>query len=531
MALTFTAGPNDQFIFSRQPAQVKITTDARITTAKVKYTRTITFINYPTSDSVLFSLSWNGTSVVMMSMATPITADGTKYRKRQGAETLATWISHFAEDIAFNFYIARDFIISYTTTTLTITARFAGSDYNPTLSDIPGTVTTDYTLGAETLGVDEVVASNYKLLLDIVLSDTEFIRKEMYLLSESGTNSIYLSHIQNILHNAISSAFPSSTNITTIETLTDGQIIKKYWLRYFQIIGTTPVPGHFYLNNNSASYFYAVCGGHFLESNQSFLLSYSSTILFLTWQKRTKYVTQDQPEWLYWFIPNSNCYTGNLRLVITYTDASTTTVLYAWSVTELIAMCKAVGYRQIVEPNATVGKTVEKWVLTIMPADEVEPLTAGESFTYYPVTEPTPWTKYFIFRNSFNAYDTFRNIGVSEHTLNVTGEILSQFLASDYIPGDSPLVNSESSNTIKYKAAVGFETQPEMIDYLRELFVNPSAAIVTFDEDADDGTTLFHPIVILPSSIQIKRDNDMLYSIEFEYQDAFQDTGIYNIIT
>lgn len=533
MSITLTVVPESRFKFSRQPIGIECSTDNLVETAGVKFARTITFINAPTTAGVVFDIEWGDVTVHMESVTGALTLDGLHYRAKAGGETLATWIEHFAEDIASNFFIARDFVITYTTTTLTITGRYTGAAYNIVFNDIPGTVTTDYTLGAETTGVTEVLRSNFQIFLDLFFADDELVRILMFR-TDKATTGYYEAQIQKAIHGVIESPFPSLTNVDDVVVLDAGAIIKRFWFRYFEYFGEPATPSYYYLNNNSGSYYYAVMGGHYLDKNQNFLSSYTSQFLFLTWQARTKYVTRNQPEWLYWFIGNNDSLFGNLELKIYYTDATTTTVNYPWDISgedELRAMYKAVGYFQIVEPNIASGKTVERWTIRIVPTDEVEPLSTGETFTYYPITDGTPWCKHIVFRNSFGGYDTYRSKGVETIGMDITGQIMNQWLDDDYTPSDGMYTNSEFKNQMTYRLAVGFEDVETLIDYLREIFVKPKAAIVSEDTDADDGSVVAIPIVIDPGSITIKRSDDMIYSFEFSYKEAFDDKGIYNIVS
>ncbi len=533
MSITLAVQPQSRFMFSRQPIAVEASTDNLVQTAGVKFSRTITFINAPVASGVGFQITWNGITVTMTSQLGTITEDGTRYRAKAIGETLADWIAHFAEDVGFNFYIARDFDITYTTTTFTLTAKETGADYNVTFNDIPGTVTTDYTIGAETTGVTQVLRSNFAIFLDVYLAAGDYVRLQMFRTDKTQTG-YYEAQIQRVLHSRISSPFPSMTNVDDVVVLEDGEVLKKYWFRYFEFFGTTAVPSHYYLNTNTGNYYYALMGGHYRDKNQNFLASYTTNFLFLTFQKRTKYVTMDQPEWLYWFIANNEGVYGNLELKIYYTDATSDTVFYPWDISsedELRAMYKAVGYFQIVAPNADVGKTVERWTIRILPTDEVEPITSGETFTYYPVTDGTPWYKHFVFRNSFGGYDTHRMRGVVATGLDVTSEILNKWLDDDYLPSDGTYTNTEGRNQVSYTATVGFEDEEAMIDYLREIFVNPRAAIVEEDTDADDGSVKVVPVVIEPGSIRIKKSDDMLFSFQFNYKEAFDDKGIPEIVS
>lgn len=534
MSITLAVAPTQRFKFSRQPIAVECSTNSLIETAGVKFARTITFISAPITAGVVFEITWNDIIVHMESETGVLTRDGLHYRAKDIiGETLADWIEHFAEDIGANFDIARDFEIAYTTTTLTLTARFTGADYNITFTDIPGTLTTDYTLGSETTGVTEVIRENFKMFVDVYFDDTDYVRIGMFRTDKSATG-YYEAQIQKAIHSKITSPFPSLTNVDDVMILEPGELIRKFWIRYFEFYGETAAAAYYYLNTNSGNYYYAVMGGHYMNKAQTFLSDYEDNFQFLTWQKRTKYVTRDQPEWLYWFVANGDSLYGNLRLTIIYTDASTTVVNYPWDIAaedELRAMYKAVGYFQIVEPNIASGKTVARWTIQIIPTDEVTPFTTGETFTYYPITDGTPWYQHIAFRNSFGGYDTYRCSGEFSTGLDITGEVFNQWLDDDYLQSDGEFANAEFNNQLTHRVSVNFTDQETLIDYLREIFVYPKAAIVAEDTDADDGSVIAIPIVILPGSIAIKKSSDMLYSFEFGYSQAFNDKGIHKIVS
>lgn len=535
MSITLAVAPGSQFMFSRQPISIEASTNNLIATAGVKFARTITFITAPITAGVVFEITWNGITVHMESETGTLTLDGEHYRaKNIIGETLADWIEHFAEDVASNFYIGNDFDITYTTTTITFTAKQTGSDYNITFTDIPGTVTTDYTLGTETTGVTEVLNSNFNIFIDLFTElSAEPDRIAMWR-SDKESTGYFEKQIQTILHGKLTSPFPHPSNVDDVIALAAGDLLLKYWFRYFEYYGSPAEAKYYYLNTNSGEYFYVLMGGHYLAKNQDFLSTYDTQFLFLTFQPRTKYVTRDQPEWQYWFVGNTDSLTGNLELKIYYTDASTTTVNYPWDISAedgLRAMYKAVGYFQIVEPNIASGKTVERWTIRIVPTDEVEPLSSGETFTYYPITDGTPWYKHMVFRNSFGGYDTLRITGVMQTGIDVTGQILNQFLDDDYLPSDGTMVNSESENQITHTVAVPYMEREQMIDLLREIFVFPKAALVQEDTDADDGSVIQIPVVIEPASIKIKQSDEMLYSFEFKFREAFKDTGVPEVVS
>lgn len=534
MAITVATLPEDRFRFSRIPLNVEVSSDMLVQTAGVYYTRTISFINAPTTDAVVFEITWNGITVTMESMASPITEDGTRYRKKTGGESVATWVQHFAEDVSMNFEISRDFIITYSGTDITFTARIAEtSTYNITFNDIPGTgAGIDYTLGAATVGVTEVLRDNFHIFMDVYFDNDDYVRMDMVRTDKSSTG-YYEAQIQRVIHERIQSPFPLRYDDDDIVVLTNGDLLIKYWLRFFEFYGTTAEPAAFYyLRNNSAAFYYLLMGGHYMDKNHTFLLTNATTLQFLTFQKRTKYVTEDQPEWLYWMV-HSDGELGRLLVTIHYTDETTDEVDFTWSETDPIVMYKEVGYYQVIADNADPLKTVSHWTVMIDPDDDAEPLMGGETFTYYLMTEGTPWTKFFLFRNSFGAYDTMRNVGVESTGLDITGEIMNRWLDHDYYESDGQFENNEFSNIVVHSAVVGFEEEEAMIDYLRELFVYPKAAIAQYDPDAavPNYRTIFIPIVIDPASIKIKKSNDMLYTLEFDYKEAYFDTGIVEVVS
>ncbi|MFZ1827085.1 MAG: hypothetical protein WAU21_15860, partial [Chitinophagales bacterium] len=102
----------DKYVHTLNPVEIMLDTTRRVSTIGTYFTRTITWINAPTTDDVPFDITFDDINVEMLSDATPIATDGLHYRKQQGAESLADWVAHFNEDIQSNYEIATYFDIT-----------------------------------------------------------------------------------------------------------------------------------------------------------------------------------------------------------------------------------------------------------------------------------------------------------------------------------------------------------------------------------------------------------------------------------
>lgn len=538
----------DKYSFSRNPIVLKVAADKRLSTAGKYWTQSITFINAPTTPGELFSVSWDSIDVEMLSMAAPITEDGTKYRLMDGGELLADFVAHFAEDIGYNYYIGSNYTIEFTTDTITITAKKKGSKWNMTLVDIPGTVTTDYTLGTEILGVDTVVRDNYKVFLEIwdVEENEMKFTAEMLHLSDNFSfilynNSSYEIRLEKILHQLHSLIVMQPETEVAMQMVTD-YLFRCYFLRYYESYGSPAVAKNYYLQQNSGDYFYTLRGG--LNAKQwianTFWADYDTpNYIYLTWQPRTKKVVANQPEWLAFIhtLPEGFENGGYAKFIITYTDATTsthTTIQQFTNTSGRSAMFFVVcGYFQVVEAAKTMGKTVDYWTVQIFgDRPSLSPLAISEVFTYKLMeNDVRDFTKYVVFNNSLGGYDTLACTGKSITGMDITGIVLNEWMDADYEMSDAVFSSSDSSSVETYNMNTGFLSRKIMIVWLQELLTAQKALFVT-----QNGTSIdceFDPVIVIKKSVKIFKDwddQDSFY-INFDLMSANEFVGTSEILS
>ncbi|MBP7400026.1 MAG: hypothetical protein KA954_10600 [Chitinophagales bacterium] len=537
----------DKYVHTLNPVEIMLDTTRRVSTIGTYFTRTITWINAPTTDDVPFDITFDDINVEMLSDATPIATDGLHYRKQQGAESLADWVAHFNEDIQSNYEIATYFDITGGPTTTIFTAKEKGVAGNIVFNAIPGTITTDYTLGTETLGVDLVYRPNFKMFLEVWWMngvENKFLSIEMLPVGDDWSSgktiynfSTYSARLEDILHGYARIKYPVGVLSLTQINLEDYHLIR-YKMRYYEYEGDPPTGRYYYNNTNSDDWFFALKGG--LNADvwpaSTFFTDYViPDYKFLTWAKRNKTVFPDEPVWLYWIHtrptePTGINNNGYVELVITYDDETTDTVqIQEWSSGGQEAVFYfAAGYNQVVLAEADSMKTVVSYTVQVFA--EVESAAAAaltEIFSFVLQTNIRPnWRRYIIFRNALSGFDTIACTGERSEGLDVSKTMLQKWMNADYEITDGKYVNSEADAKRVYQYNTGHFPEREAMRYAQDLLVNPEVAVVT--PDATD-ETLFTvvPILIKKGSFKILKDRDMedSFFIQFEAEDAYDYYG------
>jgi hypothetical protein len=128
---------------------------------------------------------------------------------------------------------------------------------------------------------------------------------------------------------------------------------------------------------------------------------------FLTWEPTTKKVLPDQPEYLYFMVPQENVARFRYRMRLAWADGSSTEVQLA-DRTDLLryeVFCLPAGpvALDIAAREATAGQLVRSYTLDVLD-DAGQPLS--ETRTYVLDRRPCPVRRYFLYANSLGGWNT-----------------------------------------------------------------------------------------------------------------------------
>lgn len=504
MALEIILSP-DSFTFARNPVAIDLAVDDRIAVAGVYYSRTITFTAGAGGGDQL-DITFNGINVVMDAQAAPITEDGAHFRT-QGADTLADWIANFVEDLQRNYYIAKAFTLTANPTNVVFTAREYGPEYAITIADMPGT----YVSPSATAGVSESQQAGFRIMAEIHADTREQpITLELYKVADTytgGYDGHFRARLEEVLHRLVSAPAPDGSLIDMIE-MDDKQLVR-YFLRYYEIYGSPPTVKHYYENLNDGDYFYAAYGGIKKTGwpSDTFFTDNATEVQFLTWMPRNLKVTQEQPYWLYWHYTSaaSKLNSGRVHLEIYYTDGTSSghnILTYTFTSGDFKTCYFPAGYYQIVEPNKTSGKTVSYWTVKLV-EDEFG-TTQSEVYTFTLEPSVPTHSRMLVFCNSLGGYDTLRTTGETVEGIDITGEILEQYMEHDYAREDAEIIPAEPVALQTFTFNTGIMEKKAMLSLMQELLT--TRHIYEAEQAGATTVTYLSPLAIERGSIRIKRD-------------------------
>jgi len=120
--------------------------------------------------------------------------------------------------------------------------------------------------------------------------------------------------------------------------------------------------------------------------------------------------------------------------------------------------------------------------------------------------------RYFLFLNSLGGYDTFRTTGQVTDLLNYERTSVNKVLGSDFTEMNHQTAPSFISEIKTFKAHTGWLSR-EDITWVRDFLLSKQIYQIRYNK--------LIPIIITSTQAQQFVDQETLYSIEFEYREAF----------
>lgn len=229
----------------------------------------------------------------------------------------------------------------------------------------------------------------------------------------------------------------------------------------------------------------------------------------------TKIVSKNQAEYIYFFAlfslfdPTTSVeiYGG-----ISYTDGTSTSVTWHTGVTlnNFTEYILPVGYAALNVGAYNPTKQVESWNVKI---GGLEYGLMVDTQTYKLPLRDAPNELFFLFENSLNGFDTLRTTTNPSVAYQVSKEEFAKAINWTYNVEDGEKSNYNLRATKRIKASTGWVSL-ECIKYLQEFIT--SARIYEI------GATYYRPVQLIGNSFQLYKAEEMLYSLEFEFEYMFE---------
>ena len=260
----------------------------------------------------------------------------------------------------------------------------------------------------------------------------------------------------------------------------------------------------------------------------------STKLKFLTFQDRTKIITKRQPEWLaFYIIPRSTFGILNLTIVCTNNLGATTTVTrnIRESNVQRGIVAIATGYYQL--NIAGIDPDTIKYTVSIQ--------GKSEEFTYVIDQRYSRYNRYMIIQNSLGCIDTIRFTGAADTGFKRVNESFRTLKDrnTDISKGTFEMMQNELENTITLRS--GWIMNREELAYYTEVIRSPYIGEIlnpkfwnagdTFPNipEGIPSTPMIQKMILLTDSIEMLKELDFIYGIEFKLKLADNDVSWSNI--
>lgn len=508
MAFTFSDLPEDVELVGCSPVKVTLETDRKVNEFLYKRLRIIATFG-SISDGDEFSFSYADLSFTFTFRTT---ADDSGNEIEIG---LATSYATLATELLTNAGISENFKLIVSGGDLQL-EPLIGFDFD-----------FDYTAAPASISLTEVFSpnSNYEPNLKILLisefeedSTWKILAKHLKTPGDDDrvnfdiTNDFDLKYpfpIKNLL---------PSTSIF-VGTQTDIGFIN-YRLRWAEQYGDPPQTRKLFVNKT----FVALKGGiSWLNRTENWWNIHSGNNKWLTLQPYEKRIGYDQPEFLYWI--GKNIATVNFAVRVDYVLADGTTN----------------GFILIDGFDVEYGKIYyfpTNWRRLGLFSTSANPLVSYEFYmqdknsTFVTqkmkyVIDPMylDYERYYMFGNSWGGVDTLRGTGKVVSTAKYKWQEASNYEDINQASGNlTQLLQYDKKEQLYFKGSIGHKDK-EYITYLKEILISEEVRI------ADTVNGEYIPILVTSNSIDLYKDDDDLYFLNWEYKLAFEDCAHDNFDT
>lgn len=326
-----------------------------------------------------------------------------------------------------------------------------------------------------------------------------------------GSTGLVIWDAQRRLESIVEAEAPGSAQGTGIEALT--KTIRRWRWRIDEYINGVATTG-------STTTAIALRAG--FSRNSSNVLQTWTLVdnKFLSQAPRTQRIIQGHPAWLNYLVPAGTT-AINLRVAITYTDGTTSTITAASSssLSDYDLLRLPAGYTQLLS-----SQTQEVSSYQVFVTDQADDSEISERMTFR-LVDCKDFPRFFLFENSLGGYDTLYTTGVAKAAISTEGETLRR-VVSPLAGGTVPeMVHTTTRHNENIEQYVGFSDR-ERQAWLRDLLRTESAFRVGGRYQNETGADSLIPILIDRGRTALHEDGKWLNEFKFNYSLAIEQEAI-----
>lgn len=377
------------------------------------------------------------------------------------------------------------------------------------------------------------------LMLETNNANCEFINIKLTIANIDGTGEIQIEQqlepdssgqvmidMSEALHAAMDTETWPVPDLNAPDIVKVNSRCRKYWYLAEEIENGTGNGQTFEILSSDPNY--CIQGGlsHQVYPDSSFWSTYMSGLApsfpFLTWRPIYARTEMEKPEFLYLFSLHEPNAIAKLKVKITYTNNSETTI-YLFPATLLDAFNMYVipaGYKSLgldIYDTPTVPKTIKSWTVQLVENSLGTPLSAETLFNLN--------RKYMgdnkrmlFFYNSLGGFDSFSFYGefIVEQQLR-TQQIIKYLNPITYSRSSSSKDVSKRLESMYFKGSSGYQSRGTR-EYLRELGLSPRVYEIQMDANNRYYLT---PIEVISTKVPIDNGESSPQDVMIEYVHQF----------
>jgi hypothetical protein len=450
--------------------------------------------------------SWNGKSITMTLAAVPDDS-GQQMHPALGGQPLSDWLGILCTDLKANYYLSKDFDISVTGgNTIRFIAWQFGVIYNLDFIPDGGTIAGITEDPVAVAGIDPVLRDFYNVFLQVKSLDSEVsLGQDMVGPDLSGICNF---DIHDLLCDYLTPEFewPHGAG--------DTHAARAKFIKKFRVIYAESYDREFKKLFTLSGDHYAILGGFDYKilaalngisySLSEFIISFKA---FLTWQPLVKRITTTQRDKLFFLVYDV---IRNLvpHIKVYYADATapTTHQVTSFAVSQYEVHELYTDYVSLaIAAKLPEGKTCLKYDYWL--EDESNNIIS-QVRTFEIEFRQQQFSRTFIFRNSFGAYDVFRATGRKKHINKYERMVLERNLSEFTLAQQYQILESES-----FQVSSGYISKTTK-NWLRELMLSEEVFEILGDYK--------FPILIQNEEVDNIDDLETIYDIDILYKYAFK---------
>jgi hypothetical protein len=488
------------------PKVVIIGTDNQFSTPGVTSQLFLKFSETDENPGCNLVFRWNNKTLTMTLASIPDDS-GQQMHPATGGQSLADWLAVLCADLNANYYLSKDFEITVSGyNTLRFIAWNPGEVYSLEFITNEGTIAGITLDPATVLGVDPVLRDYYNVFLTVKPDDSEVsLGQDMVAPDLSGNCNF---DIHDLLCDYLTPEFdwPHENGTTHVART---KFIKKFRVQYAESFDR-----EFRKLNTLTGDHYAILGGFdykILAALNDVTYTLSDFVIafkaFLTWQPLLKRITTTQRDKLFYLVFNDISDIFSF-VKIYYTDGTSsnntqiaTFKANQWQVHEFFTDYVSLG----IAAKLPQGKTCLKYDFWL---EDIAHNIISQVRTYEIEFREQPFSRTFIFRNSFGAYDVFCATGRKKHINKYERMVLERNLSEFTLAEQYQILESES-----FQVSSGYVSKT-VKNWLRELMLSEEVFEILGDYK--------FPILIQNDEVDNLDDLETIYELDIYYKYAFK---------